>query len=109
MDAIAQPEFFDFPVIELKARRRGLFSHYLEATREHGPIVTVAMIASALGVSKQRVHFLIRQGRIASLQVCGRYYVPLASLELFLTEERKVGAPYHDPSLLSILKSAFEK
>lgn len=109
MDAIAQPEFFDFPTIAQKAKRRGLFAQYLDATQEHGPIVTVPMIASALGISKQRVHFLIRQGRMASLQVCGRYYVPLASLELFLTEERRVGAPYHDPSLLAIVKSAFEK
>jgi len=109
MDAIAQPEFFDFPVIAQKAPRRGLFAQYLEATQENGPLVPLPMIASALGVTRQRVHFLLRHGRIASVRICGRDYVPLASLELFLTEERRVGAPLHDPSLLAIVKSAFEK
>jgi len=109
MDAIAQPEFFDFPVIAEKAKRRGLFAQYLEATEENGPMVPVPMVASALGVSRQRVHVLLNQGRIASVRLCGRDYIPLASLELFLTEERRVGAPFHDPSLLAIVKSAFEK
>jgi len=108
MDAFAQPEFFDYPVIESKPKR-GIFRRYLEATREHGHLATVPMIAAALGMSRQRVDFLIGQGRLAALRIGPHNYVPLASLELFLTEERKSGRSPNDPSLLAIVKSAFEK
>lgn len=103
-----QPEFTDF--IEAKTKKRSIFWEYLEATREHGNVLTVPMIAAALGLSKQRVAFLIDQGRIASVRIGPHNYVPLTALELFLSEERlKGGRPKHDPSLLAILKSAFEK
>jgi len=107
MEGAIQPEFFsDF--IEKKAKR-GIFRLYLEATREHGHLATVPMIAAALGLSKQRVAFLIGQGRIASVRIGPHSYVPLTALELFLAEERKEGRPVkHDPSLLGIIKSAFE-
>jgi len=106
MEAV-QPEFFDF--IESKAKR-GIFRLYLEATREHGHLATVPMIAAALGLSKQRVAFLISQGRIASVRIGAHSYVPLTALELFLSEERRQGRPFkHDPSMLSLLKTAFEK
>ena len=106
MDALAQPEFFDF--IEAKTKKRSIFWQYLEATRKHGNLVTVPMIAAALGMSRQRVSFLIGQGRLAAVQIGPHHYVPLTSFELFLTEERKVGAVAREPSLLAIVRSAFD-
>jgi len=108
MEAVAQPEFFDF--IEQKAKR-GIFRLYLEATRQHGHLATVPMIAAALGLSRQRVAFLIGQGRIASVRIGAHTYVPLTALELFLTEEKsKGGRPVSElPSKLAMLKSFFEK
>jgi len=109
MDAIAQSEFFEFPVIAEKANHKGIFGDYMRATREHGQLATVAMIAAAMGVSKQRAHFLIKEGRLATVTVGDKHYVPLAAFELFLTEERKAGRKFNDPSLLSLVRSLVEK
>lgn len=109
MEAVAQTEFFEYPVIQSKPQR-GIFRRYMEATREHGHLASVPMIAAALGVSRQRVDVLVNQGRIASVRVGPHTYVPLAALELFLTEERVNGRPLQQAaSLGALLKSVFEK
>jgi hypothetical protein len=106
MHAAAQPEFFDFPVIAQKAKRPGILSQYLEAQREHGMIVPLSMATVALGLSRQRVHVLVDQGRLASLMIADKCYIPLIALELFLTEERKSGIrKWPAPGLGALVKS----
>ncbi len=109
MDAIAQAEFFDYPVIEEKAKKRSTFRQYVDALNEHGHLLQIPMVAAALGVSRQRVSFLVTEGRLASLAIGPHSYIPAASLELFLTEERKNGRPFAQPSALSLLKTVFRK
>lgn len=84
-----QPELFT--TIEQKIRKRSFLRQFIEASEEHGVLVPRSMIASALEISTQRVHQLVQAGRLAELVIEGRHYVPAASLELFLTEERKTG------------------
>jgi biotin operon repressor len=102
-----QPELF--PVIERKVRKRTFLREYIAATREHGPLATQGQIAAALGISRQRINELVRAQRIATVNVDGRDYVPCSSLELFLTEERRVGRPHaRQPKLLEIMAAGLE-
>ncbi len=109
VDATFQSEFFDYPVIDQKTKKRSIFRLYVEALREHGHLLQMPMIASALGVSRQRVAFLVAQGRLASVRIGEHTYIPAAAFELFLTEERKNGRPFDQPSALALLKKVFEK
>lgn len=108
MDVSAQAEFFDFPVIEEKAKR-GVLRQYLALTREHGALVPLPMVAVAAGVSHQRISVLVDQGRLASVAIGDRRYVPAAALEFYLTEERKSGRPWPQPTRSALLKSALQK
>jgi hypothetical protein len=80
-----------FPNVELKARRRSWFRDYMEATKKEGPLATPSMIATGLGVSKQRVHQLLAAGRLDAIEIHGRRYIPVAAFENFLSESRKTG------------------
>ena len=80
-----------FPTLEQKVRKRSFLRQFLDATEIHGLLVPHSMIADALGVSRQRVHQLVDSGRLAEISIEGRHYVPIASFDLFLTEERKSG------------------
>jgi hypothetical protein len=106
---IDQTEFFDFPVIAEKTAKRGVFAEYVAATREHGPLLQVPMIAAAMKLSRQRVHVLIDQGRIAAQTIGKHRYVPAAALELFLTEERKNGVRYSPPHVLDLLRTVGQR
>jgi hypothetical protein len=80
-----------FPVIAEKTRQLGVLSRYLKASMEHGALVPLPFVAEALKVSKQRVHQLITDGQLAFVEIGDRKFVPAASVELFLTEDRKSG------------------
>jgi hypothetical protein len=94
MDILAdQAELFPFAQIDDKAGRRSTLRRYIEATMEHGPLVPQTMIAATLGVSKQRVAQFIDQGRLASITIDDRRFVPAASVDVFMTEQRSNGRP----------------
>lgn len=104
MEAFVQDEFF--PVVE---RKRSKLSNYLAAVREHGPIAPCGMVAAFLDVSRSRVYQLISEGRLAAVTVNGQRYVPVAALELFATEERKVGRPFKQPSFADLMRGGLQK
>jgi hypothetical protein len=89
-----QYEFFQehFPVIEEK-NGASFISEYIEAHNEHGPLLSQALVAGALKVSRQRVHQLVEKGRIAIIEVGGHRFVPAAVLNLFLTHYRRGERP----------------
>jgi hypothetical protein len=99
MDAVAEQGVL-FPVIEQKARRRSALRDYMDALDRHGPLLPRAMVPLVLDVSRQRVKELVDADRIASIVVHGREFVPIAALEMFLAEERKVGRPVRELSLV---------
>lgn len=105
MEAAQQSEFFDFPVVQQKTAARSWIRKYLDASIEHGTLCTQAMTGRALGVSRSRVGQLIDAGKLASVNVGGMRFVPAASLDLFLTEERPNGRP---PRVLSAVRKRIE-
>lgn len=109
MDAtVEQLEMLEFPVIAENSGKRSFLRQYIDATREHGPLATQGQIAGAMGVSRQRIHELVNAGRIASVRVGELRYVPCSAYELFLTEERRVGRPLHDPKFFDIVRGSWK-
>jgi len=104
-----QPDFF--PHIASKIGKRSALREMIEVFREHGACATPAMVAAAIGVSRQRVHQLVNAGRIATVDVAGHPMIPLAALELFLTEERRNGRHvyYKPPGTFSKVISDWKK
>jgi len=83
-----------FPVIEERSfRHRSVLREWKDAIEQHGPLMPRASIPFCVELSRQRVKELIDAGRIATVIVHNREYVPFASLEMFLGEERKTGRP----------------
>jgi len=80
-----------FPVLQAKTKERSLLRRYVDATLQHGPLATPAMCAAAIGISRQRIHQLIEQDRIAVVELDGNRYIPTPEFERFLCEERKSG------------------
>jgi hypothetical protein len=100
---IDQAELFPaFPTIAATARKRSPLRVMMDAVERHGPLVPRAFIHVALDMSKQRVHQLVHEGKLATIDVCGRDFVPLASLDVFLSDERKAGRPAKDTSDMSL-------
>ena len=96
MDAVVeQGTLFPFASTE----RRSKFREMMEAFDRHGYMLPRAHIPVVLDVSRQRVKELIDEGRIATVWVQDREFVPLASLEIYLADERKAGRPVHELSL----------
>ena len=102
-------ELLLFPVIEEKVSLFSGARKFLKAFEENGGLLTQAMVAQALGVSRARVNQYVERGRLATVSVNGRRYVSVASLELFLTEERKNGVRINGPSRAGITRAALDQ
>lgn len=87
----AQVELFPFAQIDVVAPRRSALRKFIDATLEHGPLAPQSMIAEAMGVSRQRVHQLVSEGRIATVTVNAHKLIPAASFEMFAAEDRPSG------------------
>jgi hypothetical protein len=103
----SQTEFFGFPVIEERTKVKSQLRQYLDAIAVHGPLVPAPMAAAALDLSKQRIYQLMNTGQLATVNVDGNRWVPVAVLELFWTEERKSGRPCKLPKLSKLVKAGF--
>lgn len=88
-EAAIQSELF--PVLQDKVKQRTPLWHYLKANVKHGPLAPIAMVAGALGVSKQRVHQFINDGRLPVITVAGKKFVSAHDLEQFLLVARRSG------------------
>jgi hypothetical protein len=89
---IDQPELF--PVVRREVPKRSFLVEMLDAVEEHGPLFTQAMVARALSLSTARIAQLVESEQLTSVKVAGRRMIPAAALNLFLTENRKVGRPF---------------
>jgi hypothetical protein len=88
-----------FPVVESRAGKRGMLREFMDAVEKHGPLLPRGMLHYVLDLSRQRVHQLVCEDRIALVDVQGREFVPIAALEIFLLEERKNGRPVKELSI----------
>lgn len=82
-----------FPIAEQHAPKRSWLRDFMDAVEKHGPLIYRAHVPLVLDVSRSRVHQLIEADRIATVQIRGREYVPVAALEAYWADERKNGRP----------------
>lgn len=94
-----------------KSKLSKLWDHFQEvkaATAEHGVLLPQHYAADLLGVCRQRVHQLVNEGRLVSVEVGGLRYVTENSMMAFANSERKAGRPPKIPSLGKIFGKARE-
>lgn len=102
MEATYDTDLFG-SVIEAEARPRSVLHEWKEAIAKHGPLMPRASVPFCVELSNERVRQLIDKGRIATVWVHNREYVPFEALDLFLSEERKSGRPLKEYGLRDIL------
>jgi hypothetical protein len=84
---IDQSELFsEFPLIDAKSQKRSPVRELIDATEKHGTLLPQWAVVSTLGVSKQRVNALVSTGRLATVEVAGKTWVPAVALELYMVE-----------------------
>ncbi len=105
MDATAQAEMFDFPVIDARTKSRSKLRQYIEATIKHGPLISQSMAAEALSLHRSRIGQLVDAGRIATVEIAGTRYIPGSALELFMVEERKTGRPMKPAKFSALIRA----
>jgi hypothetical protein len=109
---IDQAELFPtFPTIAATARKRTPLREIMDAIEKHGALIPQAFTHVALDISKQRAHQLITAGRIATIEVAGKSFVPIAAIDIYLSEERnKGGRPAKaQPSIRRMFSRAYAK
>jgi hypothetical protein len=80
-----------FPNLETRATSKSLLRQSMDAVAEHGPLLPQHFLPKILGVSKQYVAQLIGEGKLATVRLQDHNFVPMAALELYLTETRSKG------------------
>lgn len=58
-----------------------------------GMLIPASMAAKVLGVSRQRVHDLIKEGRLENVEMNGHNFITEASVVDYAKSERKAGRP----------------
>jgi hypothetical protein len=104
----------DFPFMaELPKREKSklakgweLFRELQKTVEEKGFLVPANFASEILGVSKQRVHFLIKENRLETIVIQGHNYITEDSLVEFARSERKSGRPLN---IVSTPKEAMER
>lgn len=61
-------------------------------SQENYQLLSVSQVAKALGVTRQRVHDLIKNGQIAARKLGRFYYIELAEMQRY--KEQLIGKPY---------------
>lgn len=88
-----QWELFPNIAKEAAKREKSTMRQAWDAVNEHGPLFPPWFATAVLNVSRQRVHQLLEEGKLAYVVVAGKAMIPMASLELYLSEEHKAGRP----------------
>jgi len=69
------------------------FENMKAVVEKHGLLVPPQLAADLLGVSRQRVHQLMEQGRMKRVEVLGQVFITEDDLHAFARSERKNGRP----------------
>jgi len=94
-----------------KSKLSRIWEHFAEvkaATAKHGVLLPQHYAATLLSVSNQRVHQLVNDGRLMTVEVGGLRYVTENSMTAYAQSERKAGRPPKIPSLKAIFGKARE-
>lgn len=96
-----------------KSRLAKVWDHFQELRRvvdEKGMLVPQYFVADLLGISRQRVHQLVNDGRFEVVELQGHRYLTETSVVSFAQDERKNGRPMNPPATLSeAIRRASEK
>jgi hypothetical protein len=98
-----------FPVVEQTARRNSALRDFMQAVDREGPLLPRGWVKYVLEVSQQRISQLVLEKRLPVVEIRGKQFVPIAALELFLTEERKNGRPVKELSLAESYRKHLKK
>jgi hypothetical protein len=71
------------------AALESVIDQYQAAQEAHGPLVPISTVAAVLGVTPQRVGDLLNEGRMISVEVCGRRWVAAKSVRADLVSGPK--------------------
>jgi len=105
--AVDQAELF--PNIAAHAPKRSKFAQVMGAIEQHGPLLSQVMASYVMGVSRQRVHELVHNGKLASVEVANQLLVPVAAIEFWLAEEEDKGGRPKAVTLTGMWKHAFKE
>jgi hypothetical protein len=98
-----------FPGLTAAAPKRSRFRQFMDAFEKHGPLLTQAMAANVMEVSRTRVSQLVQNGKLGSVDVAGVAMVPVAAVELWLSEDVDPGGRPKNVSLGGMMKHAFNE
>jgi len=115
-DARAVEQIAEFPFVEAMPKREKSrlarvweqFQLVREAVRIHGALIPQSYAKTLLDLSKQRVHQLVNEGKLTSIDLGGVRYVTEKSILAWAEAEHKTGRPVKVPSTKTILKGAWE-
>ncbi len=72
---------------------------FRELSRKHGGLTNPMFCSVVLAVSNQRIYQLMDAGRLPSVEIFGKRYVPCDDLEAFAALERSSSTRYADAQL----------
>jgi hypothetical protein len=106
----------EFPFVEALPKREKskvskLWDHFAqvrELVAQKGMLVPQQFVGQLLGVSRQRVHQLVNEGRFEVVELQGHRYLTEKSVLAFAQEERKAGRPLTTPSNKELWRVARE-
>lgn len=98
---MAQIEAIEFPFVNgLPKREKSRFMtfwdrycQFVKLSEDKGRLVPAGIAGKILGVSKQRVYDLIKNGSVEAVQFEGHHYLTENSLIAYAKTERKAGRP----------------
>jgi predicted 3-demethylubiquinone-9 3-methyltransferase (glyoxalase superfamily) len=88
-----QAEFQGFPATQRETASESSMQRFLRLSEEHGALVPQAWLQDELGVSKQRIHQFLSEGRFHVYEVGSTCFVLLSEVEAFKAQPRKTGRP----------------
>ena len=66
------------------------------------------MAAELMGVSKQRVHELVKEGTFVPVEACGKKWLSANQVEGFIKLHRAAGRPWNKPSTKELWKMSLK-
>ena len=97
----------DLPQRKVKKGILDVFRNLRAITSREGGLLPFASAASVLGVSKQRVHDLVKEGTLHPIDLLGKRWLSANELESFVKLERQAGRPWKEPSIKDQWVAAF--
>ena len=97
----------ELPQRKVKKGILDVFRNLRAITSREGGLLPFASAATVLGVSKQRVHDLVKEGTLHPIDLLGKRWLSANELESFVKLQRQAGRPWKEPSIKEQWVAAF--